>query len=89
MQPPRKYDPLEHHLRAIPPHQYEVTMRFSELEQILGASLPESALTYRPWWGNQKETRTRPQAQAWLAAGFKVDTVSQMPGTAWARFKRQ
>jgi len=85
---PRKYEPLELHLRAIPTHVCEVTIQFHELEYILGAHLPESALTHRPWWANQKDSKSRPQAHAWSSAGFEVETVNQAHGSGWVRFKR-
>jgi hypothetical protein len=82
-----KYEPLELHLRAVPAKTKEVTLSFIEIEGILGASLPASARTHRPWWANQKDSKTRPQARAWLAAGFEVDAVNQ-GGSASVRFKR-
>jgi hypothetical protein len=83
-----KYEPLELHLRAIPSKVREVTLSFAELERILGASLPASALSHRPWWENQKDSKTRPQAHAWLSAGFAVDTVNQGTSNRSVRFKR-
>jgi hypothetical protein len=83
-----KYEPLELHLRAIPAKTREVTLQFSEIERILGAPLPQSALTHRPWWANQKDSKTRPQAHAWLSAGFEVESVN--PSRAGSvRFKRR
>jgi len=84
-----KYEPLELHLRATPSKVREVTLSFSEVERILGAPLPASALSHRQWWENQRDSKTRPQAQAWLAAGFVVDTVSQGRPNGSVRFKRQ
>ena len=86
---PVKYEPLELHLRAIPSVTREVTISFPELERILGAPLPASALTHRPWWGNQKNSKSRPQAHAWLSAGFLVDTVNQGRSNGFVRFKRK
>ena len=83
-----KYQPLELHLRGIPAKTREVTLQFSDVERILGAPLPQSALTHRPWWGNQKDSKTRPQAHAWLSSGFEVDTVNPIRG-GWVRFKRR
>ena len=85
---PTKYEPLELHLRAVPTKTKEVTLSFVEIERILGAPLPASAKSHRPWWGNQRESKTRPQAHAWLSAGFEVDTVNQGSGNASVRFKR-
>jgi len=83
-----KYEPLELHLRAIPSKVRDVTLSFSELERILGAPLPASASTHRPWWGNQKNSKSRPQAHAWLSAGFVVDAVNQERANGSVRFKR-
>jgi hypothetical protein len=84
-----KYEPLELHLRATSPKVREVTLSFAEIERILGAPLPESAITHRPWWGNQRESKSRPQAHAWLSAGFSVDTVNQSRANSSVRFKRK
>ena len=86
---PAKYESLELHLRSVPATVREVTLQFSELEQILGGPLPQSARTHRPWWANQKDSKSRPQAHAWLSAGFEVDTVNQSGGGGWVRFKRR
>jgi hypothetical protein len=83
-----KYEPLELHLRAVSPATKDVTLSFAEIERILGAPLPASARSHRAWWGNQKDSKTRPQAHAWLSAGFVVDTVSQAGSNASVRFKR-
>ena len=85
-----KYEPLELHLRAIPKEQREVTLSFAEIGRILGSPLPASALTHRPWWGNQQDSQGRPQAHAWLSAGFEVDTVNQgSSSSASVRFRRR
>ncbi len=86
---PAKYEPLELHLRATPPTEREVILSFAEVERILGAPLPESALSHRPWWGNQRESKSRPQAHAWLSAGFVVDTVNQSRANGSVRFRRK
>ena len=85
---PSKYEPLELYLRAIPSTTKEVTLSFAEVERIVGTPLPASAKSHRPWWGNQKDSKTRPQAHAWLSAGFEVDTVNQGGGNASVRFRR-
>jgi len=83
-----KYEPLEKHLRATPPAVKQLTIQLSELAHIIGASLPDSAFTHRPWWGNQKNSKSRPQAHAWMAAGFVVEEVNQSRTNGWVRFKR-
>jgi hypothetical protein len=86
---PLKYEPLELHLRFLGAHTSDVTLSFAEIERILGAPLPVSARTHRPWWGNQKNSKVRPQAHAWLSAGFIVDAVNFGGTNASVRFKRR
>jgi len=84
-----KYDRLTQHLNSISSNVREVTITFKELEGILGFVLPKSAVEYRQWWENPKESKGRSQAQAWIEAGFKVDSVRlQKPG-GWASFIRK
>jgi len=64
----------------------QVRLTFSEIEEILGGSLPNSARQYPAWWSNQKNVQGRPQAAAWRNAGFKVDGVS-LEGE-WVEFRR-
>jgi hypothetical protein len=66
---------LEEYLRTY--GQEIIYMHFSELEAILGFTLPMSAYTYRAWWANGRHS----QANAWLHAGYKVDRVD-IPGQA-------
>lgn len=63
------YTRLEEYLRTCA--QETISLRFSELETILGCALPKSAYTYRAWWANGGHS----QANAWLHAGYKVDRV--------------
>ena len=83
-----KYEPLELFLRAVPAKSREITLSFAEIERILGVSLPASAKSHRAWWGNQKDSKTRPQAHAWLSAGYQVDAINQDRGNGSVRFKR-
>ena len=85
---PSKYEELEDHLKAIPSSVETLTMSFNEINALLISPLPESAYTHRPWWANQKDTKTRPQAKSWLAAGFEVENVQQVKRTGWVRFVR-
>ena len=41
-----KYDPLADHLRGS--GQESVPMTFADIEQVIGAKLPQSAFTHRP-----------------------------------------
>jgi hypothetical protein len=64
-----KYDPLREHLKAAP---QPARMTFEQIEGIVGR-LPPSAYEHRAWWAN---SRSHPNAVAWLDAGRLVDEVS-------------
>ena len=69
-----KYDPLRDVLIKIPPTITEKMLTFREIESILGFRLPGSAYNHRPWWANPSSASDHPYAQAWLAAGWKVES---------------
>lgn len=79
----KKYEPLREYLTALPPTTIERTLSFDEVAQIIGATLPPSATTYREWWANQDGGSRAPH---WRAAGFKVDHVDRKRQIV--RFKR-
>lgn len=66
-----KYDPLRRLLVGSRPQT--ITMTFVELDDIIGG-LPPSARSYRAWWGNSTVTAGS-QADAWMGAGYRVQTV--------------
>lgn len=82
-----KYERLTRHLVELPNSTKDLTLSFRELEAVLGFELPKSASDHRPWWGNQTDTRNRPQARAWKTAGFEVDAV-HLTAPMWVRFRR-
>ncbi|MFZ6030289.1 MAG: helix-turn-helix domain-containing protein [Chloroflexota bacterium] len=49
--------------------QDEVTLRLTEIEDLLREPLPISARRRRDWWGNRRQAL---QAAAWVEAGYKV-----------------
>jgi hypothetical protein len=51
-----------------------VVLTFAEIEKIIGDKLPDAAANYRPWWGNEKDAKSR-QCRAWLDAGWEVGKV--------------
>ena len=65
----RKYDPLFRYLNAN--KNAQVTLNYSEIENILSANLPNSAYKYKEWWDNNSHV----QSKSWRDAGYKVDTV--------------
>jgi hypothetical protein len=87
--PGGKYAPLENYLRELPHSIKEVSLTFEEIEKILGFSLPTAATRYREWWANQTDVSRRPQARAWTAAGFRVETVRYHGDNLSVRFMRQ
>ena len=54
-------------------HDLKVSLTFEQIETIIKASLPASAFTHRAWWAN---TKTHPQACAWLKVRWLVSEVS-------------
>jgi hypothetical protein len=69
-----KYTPLEAYLQGIPLRQDRVVLSFAEVEKIIGDRLPPSAHKYGAWWANEREV-THVQANAWLRAGWRVESV--------------
>lgn len=51
----------------------ELTLTLSEIESLLSVPLPSSARTRRAWWSNR--SRGGVQAQAWMEAGYHVETI--------------
>ena len=77
-----KYEPLRRWLLSQPSRQ-EVTLRFADIEQLIGDGLPASAHRHRAWWGNNESSV---QAAAWMSAGWLVDAVN--PEAREVRFRR-
>lgn len=70
--PRGSYAALASYLEDINESLDAITMRFEEVEDVLGRSLPRSAYDYRAWWGNDT---ANPQAASWLAEGWKTRAV--------------
>ncbi|HEY3888661.1 MAG TPA: hypothetical protein VGL73_08805 [Caulobacteraceae bacterium] len=66
-----KYEPLKTFLARN--GTSEVSMRFSEIEQIIGAPLPPVAYKHRAWWSNNPSNSVI--TLAWLDAGYKTERV--------------
>jgi predicted restriction endonuclease len=68
----KKYSALSNHLSNIKADSVE--LEFSKIEEIIGGSLPPSALRHDAWWAN--ETRgTHKWSHLWQAAGWFRDKV--------------
>lgn len=69
-----KYLLLAKHLLTVPAATTDLQFQVAEIEEIVGAHLPPEARRFPNWWANQK-TGKRPQAFAWMAAGWLVSKV--------------
>lgn len=68
-----KYDPLNRWLAGLKDHCISITVSFKNVETTIRDKLPKAAHEHRAWWGNQKKNAKRPQARAWMTAGFEVE----------------
>src|ERR1700752_847802 len=66
-----KYEPLTEFLRR--QSRAVVRMSFDEIERVIGAKLPPSALHHRAWWCNNAQNNVMPKA--WKDAGFESEDV--------------
>jgi hypothetical protein len=64
-----KYYPLKKYLEINGAAKIE--LEFSEIESILGFSLPESAFKHAAWWGNGAHSHSL----SWAEAGYKTATL--------------
>jgi hypothetical protein len=81
-----KYLLLAKHLLTVPAATTDLEFHIKEIEAIVRAHLPPDARRFPNWWANQK-TGKRPQAFAWMAAGWLVSKVD-VDGEV-VRFSRQ
>lgn len=67
-----KYSALSQHLSAISANT--VSLSFSQIEEIIGDQLPNSAFKHQAWWANETDG-THTWAHLWQAAGWLKDAV--------------
>lgn len=67
-----RYAPLNKHLAGIPKSSKKYELSFDEINTIISAELPKSAYDHRAWWAN---TESHSQSLAWIAAGWRVESV--------------
>ena len=77
-----KYEVLKIHLENLKNDDWKA--KFSEIERILGFSLPKSARHYQAWWANNSQESRH--AKAWLDAGWRTCEVNF--GTETVMLKR-
>ncbi len=82
-----KYDPLQQYLTSLPDQQEEVALTFARIEEIIGKKLPPDAYNPKGKWWNNTATASRPQAHAWLSAGWKRESVNRQENRV--TFRRQ
>jgi hypothetical protein len=68
-----KYAPLHKFLLSQKGESWPAT--FTQIEGILGFSLPNSARIHRPWWANQGGKGAHSHALAWEVAGWRTAEV--------------
>ena len=72
IKPGSKYYLIFEHLQAC--KQAAVTLTFTEVEALMGCSLPASALKKKNWWSN-RDSASALQASAWINAGYQIESV--------------
>lgn len=81
--PGTKYYPLFRYLRQR--ERDRIRLTFEDIEAIIDASLPPSARARRGFWSNREEGAH--QAQAWMKAGYRVDSIDL--GSGEVEFRRR
>lgn len=80
------YTPLEKYLSSC--GKETVSLRFAEIEAILGESLPPSALDHQAWWGNEGASpKGHVQAKAWYRAGYRVSADREARVAVFTRIR--
>jgi hypothetical protein len=77
-----KYEPLTHYLENQSGEIWDA--KFSDVERVLGFSLPPSAHEYPAWWANQEPGHS--QTKGWRDAGWETGRVDL--AAKKVRFKR-
>jgi hypothetical protein len=65
----RKYQPLQCHLERR--HGRPEMLTFEDIEEIIGKTLPPSAVKHRSFWSNDNREEGS-AAHAWTRAGYRV-----------------
>ncbi len=68
----KKYSALGHYFANLAGDR--ITVTFGQIEEIIGASLPNSAFKHAAWWSNAK-TSTHSWAHHWLSAGWAKEHI--------------
>ncbi|GAM98196.1 hypothetical protein U91I_01828 [alpha proteobacterium U9-1i] len=68
----RKYQPLLSHLQRR--NGRPEMLSFEEIEEIIGKTLPQSAVKHRSFWANDNQEA---HSRAWTRAGYRVAYVDR------------
>lgn len=79
-----KYLPLAEYLAGL--EQNEVRLSFSNIERIIGATLPRSAIEYDAWWANSRSNDSHSWAHLWLRVGW--ERMEHSRSQQWVVFRR-
>ena len=80
----KKYRPLTDYLLEV--NSNEIALTYTDIENIIGEKLPNSAYKYKAWWGNFDETHSH--SAGWTNAGFEVANVREILLTHKVVFNR-
>ena len=78
-----KYEPLQVFLKGV--QETSIVMPFSQMEELIGFKLPDSAYKHRAWWSNGK----RGGSKFWLRVGWQVESVVQGGSVTFRREDQQ
>lgn len=70
----RKYKALQAHLERR--NGRPAMMTFEDIESIIGAQLPQSAVKHRAFWANDNQDH-HSHARSWMHAGYRVAYVDR------------
>jgi CBS domain-containing protein len=73
-----RYAALADWLQSQPGRVEQIPLSFSEIEEIIGSDLPDSARVFRAWWANDSVGHSH--SQLWLAAGWRTTYVNLNEG---------
>lgn len=68
-----KYGRLQSYLSTVDRSESSIRLKFSNIESLLGSSLPPTAFEHRSWWANDSVGHV--QSKAWLQAGWAVSDI--------------
>src|SRR5947209_6056830 len=82
LKPDSVYQPLKVFLAGRPNDEEQITLTFSEIEDLLGRPLPPGAYASRAFWANNANPGSvSVQAMAWQEAGWRVCRVTRIQQT--------